>query len=315
MPEVSVVIAAYNAERSIARAAQSALNQRDVDVEVIVVDDSSTDATRAICEQLVNTYPALRVISLPRNSGPSVARNTGIASSRGRWISILDADDSYEPTRLSKLVLFAEERDLDIVTDALIVISAEAEEKKTVDPYPGHRDLSAVTVKQFLLADMPGRLSFGAGYLKPVFRRDTLRGLGLRYEASVRVAEDALMIFNCLTMGARVGHYRRGLYNYYRGQPSITTSGHSGTIYERLEVCRLMSLMVESRNAEPGVQALVRRREVFTVCSSQYGRFISSLKARRMGAVLQNIPRSSMQSACYLRFLVAALMSRWRQPR
>jgi glycosyltransferase involved in cell wall biosynthesis len=90
----SVIIPAYNAERFVAAAIESALAQtRRVD-EIIVVDDGSTDGTA----EVVRRYPEVTLLQ-QANSGPSVARNVAIAHASGAYIAPLDADDVWPPTR------------------------------------------------------------------------------------------------------------------------------------------------------------------------------------------------------------------------
>lgn len=99
-PEASVVIPTRNRSRRLELALRSALAQRDVSLEVLVVDDGSTDAT----ESVLRGIPDPRVRSLKRaaSGGVSAARNMGIAAARGRWIAFLDDDDVWAPTKLTQ---------------------------------------------------------------------------------------------------------------------------------------------------------------------------------------------------------------------
>ncbi len=96
-PDISVIIAAYNVECYVERAINSALIQADgadaPAVEVIVIDDGSTDRTWEILSRIAD--PRVRCFQLPGNSGPSAARNAGIARASGRWIAVLDGDDAF----------------------------------------------------------------------------------------------------------------------------------------------------------------------------------------------------------------------------
>lgn len=103
-PRVSVIMPAFNCERYIAQAMTSVLRQTDPDLELIVVDDGSTDSTLEIARALA--AEDARVVIVPqRNSGrPAIARNAGLEAARGKHLSFLDADDSWEPERLELLV-------------------------------------------------------------------------------------------------------------------------------------------------------------------------------------------------------------------
>jgi glycosyltransferase involved in cell wall biosynthesis len=99
MPEVSVIIPTRNRWAMLSRAAlPTALAQRDVDLEIVVVDDGSTDETPA---QLAGaTDRRLRVVRRERSGGMAVARNAGIEVARGEWIAFLDDDDLWAPRKL-----------------------------------------------------------------------------------------------------------------------------------------------------------------------------------------------------------------------
>lgn len=106
-PFVSVVIPAYNAARFIQRTLDSVLNQTHRDLEIIVVDDGSSDDTAERVEQAARQDARLRLVRQP-NGGVSRARNTGIALSQGAFVAPLDADDLWHPTKIEKqLGLFA----------------------------------------------------------------------------------------------------------------------------------------------------------------------------------------------------------------
>ncbi len=99
MSEVTVVIPAYNAASTVAEAVDSALSQTVADVDVIVVDDGSTDSTADRAER---DGPVSVVRT--ENRGVSAARNEGIARAGGRFVAFLDADDLWEPGKLERQV-------------------------------------------------------------------------------------------------------------------------------------------------------------------------------------------------------------------
>src|ERR1700722_8578467 len=96
MPVVSVIIAAYNCRATIGRAIESACNQTLRDIEIIVADDASTDGTYDLVKSLADADKRIKLMKLPQNGGPAVARNTAINAALGEWIAVLDADDWYE---------------------------------------------------------------------------------------------------------------------------------------------------------------------------------------------------------------------------
>jgi hypothetical protein len=99
-PSISVVIPCYNAERFIRQTLESVLQQTHQPLEVVLVDDGSTDNSAAIASSL----GGLIRVERQRNQGESVARNRGMEMARGEWIALLDADDIWYPQKLQRQV-------------------------------------------------------------------------------------------------------------------------------------------------------------------------------------------------------------------
>jgi len=104
-PLVSIVVPAYNAARYLGDALDSLRAQTISDIEILVVDDGSSDATRAVATRHAAADARVRVIARDAPSGkPSIARNQALAVARGRYVAFLDADDTSIPTRLESML-------------------------------------------------------------------------------------------------------------------------------------------------------------------------------------------------------------------
>jgi len=121
-PLTSVVIPAYNAELFIERTLRSVLRQTHSNLEVIVVDDGSTDKTRVIAEAAATTDDRVRIISVP-NGGVAKARNIGIAEANGEFVAFLDADDLWHPTKIELQVTAMSRRSGDYQPAAVYTLS------------------------------------------------------------------------------------------------------------------------------------------------------------------------------------------------
>ena len=99
MPLISVIIPAYNAEKTVLETIRSVLNQTITDIELIVVDDGSSDETVAIARAVKD--PRVRIYSFT-NGGAAMARNRGIEKSTGEFLSFIDSDDLWTPDKLEK---------------------------------------------------------------------------------------------------------------------------------------------------------------------------------------------------------------------
>jgi glycosyltransferase involved in cell wall biosynthesis len=105
---VSVVTPACNAAAFLAGAVASVQAQTMRSWELIIIDDGSIDDTVALAEALAAVDARIKLIRMPTNGGPSIARNAGFAAARGKWIAVSDADDIFLPERLATMVQFGE---------------------------------------------------------------------------------------------------------------------------------------------------------------------------------------------------------------
>ena len=102
MTEITVIICTYNREETLARAIESVLEQTVDDFEMLIIDDGSTDRTARIIKRYEHEDDRVRSITHDRNRGTAAARNTGIETAAGDYISFLDSDDKLKPTFLER---------------------------------------------------------------------------------------------------------------------------------------------------------------------------------------------------------------------
>jgi len=104
MPKVSIIIPAYNRAKFIEETIKSVLNQTIEDLEVIIVDDGSTDGTKKIIENLSEKDNRIRYFYQNNHGKPSIPRNIGFKNSSGKYIAFLDSDDIWLPEKLEKQI-------------------------------------------------------------------------------------------------------------------------------------------------------------------------------------------------------------------
>lgn len=113
MPDISVILPVYNAEKFIQTTVDTILSQSFSNFELICVNDGSTDRTLELLQAYALSDGRVSIIN-QTNSGPGAARNAGLDVANARYVIMLDADDIYKPTMLEKLVACAEKNDCDV---------------------------------------------------------------------------------------------------------------------------------------------------------------------------------------------------------
>jgi len=139
-PAVSVIIPAHDAERFIAPALESALAQSYGDLEIIVVDDRSSDGTPGIIEGYAQRDARVRLLRHPENRGPAEARNTALRAARGRFIAFLDGDDLWMEGKLEAQLNFMEAERCAFSMTAYRRISEDGDVISGVIPVPSRLD-------------------------------------------------------------------------------------------------------------------------------------------------------------------------------
>lgn len=209
---ISVIVPIYNAEKYLERCVNSIQNQTYSNLEIILVDDGSTDASGKIADELANGDERILVIH-QKNGGLSNARNSGIAAANGKYISFVDADDYLHPDFLIRLLAVCEEYDCEIsqcnflYTDGTDIPSKYREEEpQTFD----HVEI---------LAQL-----YGATYIRTVvcWNKLYLRTLfnGISFEDG-RIHEDEAITYRLFYAAGRIGVIEEPLYFYFQNPASI----------------------------------------------------------------------------------------------
>lgn len=143
-PTASIIIPAYQASSTLVRAFDSMRAQTFTDWEVVIVDDGSTDNTRAVAEMLASKDARVRVLH-QENKGASAARNAGLRTARGAWIGFLDSDDWFDPAFLETLLaLRADHPDAGVLYCDFALVDAKGkvqEEQRVPDMSDPFREL------------------------------------------------------------------------------------------------------------------------------------------------------------------------------
>jgi glycosyltransferase involved in cell wall biosynthesis len=223
-PLASIVIPAYNATSFLPDAISSAQAQTLQNIEIVVVDDGSTDSTWKIIVAAAEKDRRIVPVRRSRRGGPSAACNEGFRKAQGRWIALLDADDLFLPQRVERLVSIAEDRGADLLADDLLERNFET--GADLGRHFGEtvmRTEAPLTLKEMLRRDMP-HLSSKLGYVQPIKRKAFLDRTGVCFAEDIGGGEDFLFYFECVARGARFHLTPEAYYIYRIRQGSVSTS-------------------------------------------------------------------------------------------
>ena len=201
--KVSVIIPIYNACRYIRPTLDSVISQTLTDIEIICVDDGSTDTSLDMVKIYQKMDNRIRIIT-KTNGGPALARNNGLARARGEYLAFLDADDFYEIDMLEKMYTRAKVDDLDIVIGKYdIYNNKKARFQQTVESDFGSIYDGGVVVSKNEYPDCILQSTTGAAWNK-LFKRSFIEAHGITFLPDVTVFEDVYFTVAALAFAEKV---------------------------------------------------------------------------------------------------------------
>ena len=289
---VSVIIPTYNYGRFVAGAIESALGQTCPSVEVIVVDDGSTDDTAEVVGKFGERVRYLR----QENSGVGAARNRGVAEAVGEFIAFLDADDTWEPTKLEKqLAVF--ERDPEV---GLVHCGMREFDSETGGTVATHVDGQAGWVAdELLLWERPAIIGPGGTIM---VRRDAFEAVG-GFDERMRVSEDWDFCYR-VARRYKVGFVAEPLVNY-RSHPAAAHRDVS-------ELERGMSRFYQKAFAEGDVPAELKDRAIGNFHRTLAGSYFHS---GEYGRFIEHASKSIFYRPSAIGYFLRFPLRRWRNKR
>lgn len=206
MPLVSLVIAVYNIEEYIGACIRSAAGQTYSNLEILLIDDGSSDRSGEICDEAAGKDPRIRVIH-KENKGISDVRNVGIQEARGIYLMYIDGDDYISPDCVESVLLCARENEADIV----VFDYTEVEEST------GRKDHWSMDVPRGVVTDAketPALLVASPSPCNKLYRKAFLEDTGLRYPVG-RNYEDLAVTPRFMVNARRVVYLERPPLYYY----------------------------------------------------------------------------------------------------
>lgn len=203
--KISVIVPVYNSELFLSNCLESVLNQTWKNIEVILINDGSTDSSGQICDQFANHDKRVQVIH-QENQGVSHSRNVGLKNSSGEYVSFIDSDDTLELDMYELLIGIMEEYKADIVHCGYKHIL-----KDEVRWVHDTKRIYVQNTQEALECFVSGRL-FGGGLWNKLFRRNLVEKLSFRED--LKINEDVLYNFEAFSRAKKTVFADYAKYNY-----------------------------------------------------------------------------------------------------
>ncbi|MCK0470356.1 glycosyltransferase [Halalkalibacter sp. APA_J-10(15)] len=239
-PKISIIVPIYNREKELARCLQSLLKQTIKEIEIILINDGSTDSSLELIHYYAEKDERIVVIN-QNNKGVSIARNQGLLLAKGKYIGFVDSDDWVDLTMYERLLQIAEEKDADVVMCSYVrEFLGGSKEKLLTDQSMIH--LEGKQVQTHLLRRLIGPIrhelgqpemldAWGTVWSK-LYRQETLRISQATFVDlnDIGTNEDTLFNIQVLTHVKRFVFYNQPFYHYWRGNDKSVTATHKSNL-------------------------------------------------------------------------------------
>ncbi len=218
MKKLSIIIPAYNSEKYIKKCVDSVLKQTYNNIEIIIVDDGSSDRTNEICHKMMNEDKRIFLIT-QQNSGSSSARNTGIEVATGDYITFVDSDDWIDEELYEKVIGKLEKDDADMVIFGITCFSSKIK-NKTVRPEDNIIDNS--NIEKQLIKIIRNDL-YGYAWNK-VYKSDLIKKMKIQFPCEIKKQEDLIFNLNILPYIKKISLSNETGYHYIQREDSLIHS-------------------------------------------------------------------------------------------
>ena len=212
-PKVSIIIPCYNSQAYLQKAVDSAVNQSLKEIEIILIDDGSTDKTPTLLQQYKMSDNRVEIINHSTNKGLAISRNSGIEQAKGEYLFFLDSDDYIHPNTMEVLYEQAKKEDLDILQSKYFLKNKTTKKVLQEDFVPLAKPIDGISYfhQNFFVSPMAcGKL----------FNTEFIRNNNIKFPD--RYYEDMTFVFEAVSKAERVNNNMMPTYVYQLRDDSIS---------------------------------------------------------------------------------------------
>jgi glycosyltransferase involved in cell wall biosynthesis len=295
---VSIIIPVYNSERHLIPCLESAIGQSYENIELLLIDDGSTDGSGELCDGYARLDSRIHVEHC-NNGGPASARNTGIAKSKGEFLFFLDSDDRIEKNAIRLIMENQQRTQADLVIADFTIEHSGVQDANSKFLFPEdtlllRRDVVARTVEYL---KKPTAYTFLTYVWGKLFRASIFKDKSVVFNTELRIFEDIDLNIRYLSYAGSASYIKSKLY-IYTGYPNsgATVSGLQRyplgytfalhTIKKFLDACGVPATVVREKIGNAHVYFAIR----IMVALFRYGQRISVWKTRELISTIVNNP-------------------------
>lgn len=234
-PLVSIIVPIYNTEQFLPQCVDSLLRQTLQDIEIILINDGSTDGSAAIADSYARLDVRVRTIHKP-NGGASTARNVGLAAATGQFIGFVDSDDWVVDTMFEKLWSAAHESGADVTMCDYLKSTSEGQKAMSSDLVGGTFDRSQIEEVFFPNAIMDEQLEGPVvlSVCRCLYRRDFLCSNAISFDEHAKHGEDYLFSLSVILRTRNFIYLKNQFLYLYRTNPDSTSQTMKTDLWDNL---------------------------------------------------------------------------------
>ena len=286
LPKVSVIIPVYNMADHVEACLDSVLAAGYPTLELIIVDDGSTDQSLALCQQKLAGCAGVKILSQV-NAGQGAARNNALSHASGKYILFVDSDDTIDPCLFSKTVPLMEASCYDFINFGLDFVEAGGRVRRSIVPrrYP---ELSGRAIFERAMMDE----EIFSSPVNKLYAREFLDRHNIRFPET-RGCEDIYFSRVLAFHASSTAFVPEVLYHALMRQGSTTRNAGAGLMTAGLEVLRLEKAYFQDKGVLSGCEALYQRHYAKEVA---YFIFVLAYRARDIGVFSDAVKRARSES-------------------
>ena len=216
--KISIIIPIYNGEKYIERCLKSIINQDYEELEIIVINDGSTDNSIDILKEFTNIDNRIKVID-KENTGVSDTRNRGIEEASGDYIMFIDVDDYLEENMIKKIISVINKKDINLIKFNYNIVTSDGKKEKGNEDYE-EKNLDKPNIEYFIDNVLLGKIN---AYVWTLVIKRKIIG-NIRFNKEIGMMEDLLFYINILSKTNDLYIINDRLYNYFINTESVCNS-------------------------------------------------------------------------------------------